>query len=156
MVDLERSAKMKPTSLAAFCFAGAALLFWRVGSAVVAEIGSHQRRFEEPSVVAFTFGMFALCALIPSAMIWTVFRFRAQPEQSGAARLAIAASVGFSFVTPALLNLFGVGSGTAPVFVPWVVLAFLSYRYLFHPAALRALNPHKNSVLAQLVGRSKS
>jgi hypothetical protein len=133
---------MKLTSLAAFCFAGAALLFWRVGRAVVAEIGSHQRGFEELPVLVFTFGMFALCALIPSAMIWTVFCLRAQPEKSGAARLAIAASVGFSFVTLALLNLFGVGSGAAPVFVPWVLLALLSHRYLFHPAALRALHPH--------------
>ncbi len=116
---------------------GAALLFWRVGEAVVAEVRLDDPRATGTLYTVSTIVMFGLSVLVPLLMSWSVFSYFRERTEKKALRLALASAVGVYVVVPTLVRVSGIQLDGAPAFVPWFVVSFLAYRFLLKPAVLR-------------------
>ncbi len=123
--------------LAAITAAGAALLFWRVGEAVVAEVRFDDARAVGTLYTVSTMIVFGLSALLPLLLSWSVFSYFRDLTDTKALRLALAAAVGIYSVTTALLRVAGIHFGGATASVPWFVMSFLAYHCLLKPAVLK-------------------
>jgi hypothetical protein len=131
---------MKATSWAAyFALAGAALLFWRMGGAIVADY-TFGTRAGGLGIGWWILAILFLAAAVPGAMMAAVYAGLRQPTGQDLRRLGMAGGFGLFIFLPAAFHWMGLQPAPAPTF-PWAVVGYLAYRFVCSPRS-RPSDPH--------------